>query len=58
MITTHPAIDAALRVGAALAISISGGKDGRSANDWREARRFAGRVDGTASLGPLFEVLE
>lgn len=30
-------------------------RNGRNANDWHEALRFAGRVDGTAPLGPIFE---
>lgn len=38
-----------------LAWSYHARRNGRSANDWREAARFAGRVDGTAPLGPLFE---
>lgn len=41
-----------------LAWSLNARKNGRSANDWREAARFAGQVDGTAPLGPLFEVLQ
>lgn len=38
-----------------LAWSYNARRNGRSANDWREAERFADRVDGTAPLGPIFE---
>lgn len=40
-----------------MAWSMNARKNGRNANSWEEAAAFAGRVDGTASLGPLFEVL-
>jgi len=38
-----------------LAWSYHARRNGRNANDWREAAQFAGRVDGTAPLGPLFD---
>lgn len=41
-----------------LAWSYNARRNGRSANDWREAERFAGRVDGTAPLGPIFDYEE
>lgn len=39
-----------------MAWSYNARRNGRSANDWQEAVRFAGRVDGTAPLGPLFDL--
>ncbi len=39
-----------------MAWSYNARRNGRSANDWRGAELFAGRVDGSAPLGPLFEV--
>ena len=38
-----------------MAWSYNARRNGRNANSWREAEQFAGRVDGTAPLGPLFE---
>lgn len=38
-----------------MAWSYNARRNGRNANNWREALRFAGRVDGTAPLGPVFE---
>lgn len=38
-----------------MAWSLNARKNGRNGNSWKEAEQFAGRVDGTAPLGPLFE---
>lgn len=50
-----PTVRQLLDTADSLAWSYNARRNGRSANDWREAARFAGRVDGTAPLGPIFE---
>lgn len=52
-----PTVRQLLHSADSMAWSYAARREGRDANDWREAEQFASRVDGTAPLGPLFEGL-
>lgn len=51
-----PTVRQLLHSADSMAWSYHARRNGRNANSWEEAKAFAGRVDGAAPLGPLFEM--